>query len=54
MYDKLKKKGREQTSFYLKHDEKRRRIAQNGYEKVLAAHTYSKRIEEMISVVFPA
>lgn len=37
--------------YYLKHEDERRQIAENGYKKVLAYHTYEQRIEQMIETV---
>ena len=37
--------------YYLEHDEKRKIIAQNGYEKVKANHTYDHRLKEMLSML---
>jgi len=34
----------EKVDYYLKHDEKRERIARNGYEKVKERHTYKERL----------
>lgn len=41
----------EKCGYYLNHEEKRREIARNGYEKVKAAHTYRSRIEQMMELV---
>ncbi len=35
--------------YYLKHDEERKHIAQNGFEKIKNEHTYVHRAEEMLS-----
>ena len=35
--------------YYLKHDEERKQIAQNGFEKIKNEHTYVHRAEEMLS-----
>lgn len=37
----------EKIAYYLEHDEERKWIAQNGYEKVKKQYTYQKRLEEM-------
>ena len=37
--------------YYLKHDELRKKIASTGRQRVLAAHTYLHRIEDMIDVI---
>lgn len=41
----------ELCGYYLTHEEERRRIAENGYQKVLAHHTYGQRIAKMIEIV---
>ncbi|MBD5396476.1 MAG: glycosyltransferase [Lachnospiraceae bacterium] len=41
----------EKCAYYLTHEEERRQIAQNGYEKVCAQHTYPHRIREMIQCI---
>lgn len=35
--------------YYLEHEEERKKIAQNGRDKVVAAHTYRHRVREMMS-----
>ena len=35
--------------YYLKHEDERAAIAQNGFERTAANHTYKHRIEEMLS-----
>ena len=35
--------------YYLKHEDERVAIAQNGFERTAANHTYKHRIEEMLS-----
>lgn len=35
--------------YYLVHDKERRAIAQNGHDKVAAAHTYRHRVREMLA-----
>lgn len=42
----------DKTSYYLQHDTERRTIARNGYEKVKQYHTYDRRIEVMIRVIW--
>ncbi len=37
--------------YYLEHDEKRKIIARNGYEKVKANHTYDHRLKEILSML---
>lgn len=38
----------DKCSYYLTHEDERRQIAKNGYEKVCSLHTYPHRIREMI------
>lgn len=40
------------TDYYLKHEDERRRIAQNGYEKVKKTHNYVNRIRTILEQVF--
>lgn len=42
---------REKTGYYLAHEEERRRIAENGYEKVKRYHGYVERICQILRVV---
>ena len=37
--------------YYLAHDEERKAIAKNGYEKVKACHTYDIRLKEMLEMI---
>lgn len=37
--------------FYLEHDEIRKKIAKNGYEKIKKYHTFDVRVEEMLNIV---
>lgn len=39
----------DKLDYYLTHEEERAAIAQNGYEKINAQHTYKHRVEEIIS-----
>lgn len=39
----------DKISYYLAHDEERAQIAENGFRKVAAYHTYRHRAEEMLS-----
>ena len=41
----------EKIGYYLEYEEERRAIAQNGYEKVCAEHTYEQRLQEILDVV---
>lgn len=41
----------EKVDYYLHHEEERKEIARNGYEKVKAYHTYKNRVEEIMAVV---
>lgn len=38
----------DKCDYYLKHEDERIRIAQNGYRKVCESHTYSHRIAQML------
>lgn len=38
----------EKVGFYLEHDDLRKQIAQNGYEKVKQKHTYESRLTELL------
>ena len=48
-YDDLTDK----VDYYLSHEKERREMALNGCAKVRAEHTFEKRVEEMIRVVWP-
>lgn len=39
------------VDFYLEHEEERKQIARNGYEKVKANHTYRHRIQSILELV---
>lgn len=39
----------DKCAYYLTHEDERRQIAANGYEKVCALHTYPHRVKEMIA-----
>ena len=41
----------EKCAYYLEHEDKRQKIAQNGYEKVCAGHTYIHRLRDMIKTL---
>lgn len=41
----------DKTAFYLKHDELRKKLADNAYEKVSAIHTTELRINEILKTV---
>ena len=38
----------DKCAFYLEHDDIRREIARNGYEKIKQQHTYPHRMAEML------
>lgn len=40
----------DKCSYYLAHDNERQKIAENGYRKVKEAHTYQKRLTEMLRI----
>ncbi len=42
------------VDYYLKHEEERKQIAQNGYNKVKALHSYVIRMEQILQIVFPS
>lgn len=42
----------EKCGYYLENPKRAKEIAQNGLENILAHHTYTHRIEEMLRVVF--
>lgn len=42
----------EKVEYYLTHEKERREIALRGLERTLKDHTYGKRINELLSVVF--
>ena len=44
-----KKDLMDKIEYYLKHDEERQEIAEKGHKKILEAHTYKHRVEEMLS-----
>ncbi len=41
----------EKVDYYLRHENERKEIARNGYEKVKAYHTYKNRVEEMMEII---
>lgn len=41
----------DKIEFYLKHEQERAEIAQNGFRKVAEGHTYRQRAEEMLSYI---
>ena len=41
----------DKCAYYLEHEDERRQIARNGYEKVCANHTYIHRLREMIAAI---
>lgn len=43
---------KEKIDYYTERPEERKRIAQKGRERVLRDHTYEKRMEEMLSVIY--
>ena len=36
------------TDYYLNHEEERKQIARNGYQKVKEGHTYTDRIKQLL------
>lgn len=43
---------KQKINFYLSHDDIRKEIAQNGYEKVKAMHTYEVRIASILKTIY--
>lgn len=43
----------DKCAYYLAHNEERKQIAKNGYEKMSADHTYPRRIREMLKTPIP-
>ena len=41
----------EQTDYYLRHENERKEIAHNAFEKTLEYHTYEKRVELISSLI---
>ncbi len=41
----------EKVGYYLQHEEERKRIAKNGYQKVKQFHTYEIRLKEIFNIV---
>lgn len=41
----------QKTEYYLSHETERRRIAQQGYEKVKKQHSYTMRLQEMFRIL---
>ncbi len=44
----------EKAAFYLEHESLRREIAEHGYQTVKQYHTYEIRLQEMLSMIYPA
>ncbi|MGN0350683.1 MAG: DUF3880 domain-containing protein [Roseburia sp.] len=42
---------KEKAGYYLEHEEERKKIARNGYEKVKANHTYWNRLQQILDIV---
>lgn len=42
----------DKVSYYLKHEDERKKIAENGYQKVKLLHTYEKRFEQIFEIVW--
>lgn len=43
----------DKVDYYLSHEDIRREIAHNGYEKVKAEHTWAHRIARMLRILYP-
>lgn len=42
----------QKITYYLDHEDERLEIAENGYKKTVACHDYTKRILEMLKIIF--
>lgn len=49
VYYESKEDFLEKVDYYLTHEDERQRIAENGYHKVAAGHTYRHRVREILS-----
>ena len=43
----------DKVAYYLKHEDKRIRIAMSGYRKVKESHGYYNRLEKMMPYILP-
>ncbi|RHV45032.1 glycosyltransferase family 1 protein [Lachnospiraceae bacterium OM04-12BH] len=43
----------DKCAYDLAHDEERKQIAKNGYDKVSVSHAYPHRIREMLKTLIP-
>lgn len=43
----------DKCAYYLAHNEERKQIAKNGYERMSADHTYPHRIRKMLKTPIP-
>ena len=41
----------QKCDYYLEHEDKRKEIAQNGYEKAKQFHNYETRLQEILEIV---
>lgn len=41
----------DKAEFYIKHDEKRKRIARNGQDKIIKMFTYDNQISKMMEIL---
>ena len=41
----------DKCSYYLAHEEERKKIALNGYQKVKTSHSYQQRLSEMLHIL---
>ena len=39
--------------YFIKHEDKREKIAKDGMEAVLAGHTYQHRAKEVLNIIIP-
>ena len=43
----------EKSKYFLKHEDKREKIAKDGMEAVLAGHTYQHRAKDVLNIIIP-
>ena len=41
------------AKYFIKHEDKREKIAKDGMEAVLARHTYQDRAKEVLNIIIP-
>ncbi|MEN7981982.1 MAG: glycosyltransferase [Nanoarchaeota archaeon] len=50
VYAKTKEEWFKKIDYYMKNPEKRKRISENGYKKILNEHTYHNRVKQIIKL----